>query len=430
MTLTIFKTVRRFFPSLRRQFDALPDPRREDRITYPARFLVWLGTLMFCFRFRARRRLRFDLNGYGGLANLNRLAETELDKLAHDDTVANLFKKLPVSALGRVRTEMARNLLRSRTLERFRLLGKFYLVAVDATGFLSFSKRHCKQCLTQQLANGETRYYHSVLEAKLVCDNGMAVSLATEFIVNTDGEKKQDCEIKAFGRLLPRLRKAFPQLSLCLLFDGLYLSKNVMALCRKHHCAYIVTFKEGSAPALYRETDALLSLREQPSINTTDGQTRRCYRWVNDLDHAGNRLHVFECVETRPNQKTTRFRWATNLRVTRANVQTLSGKGGRARWKIENEGFNTQKNGGYALEHAYCEDWNAARNFYFVMQIAHLISQLIEKGNLLKASVRKLFGSISAFVARLLEAWRTVALDSAALEEHLAVRYQIRLDSS
>ena len=111
-------------------------------------------------------------------------------------------------------------------------------------------------------------------------------------------------------------------------------------------------------------------------------------------------------------------------------MQALCEKGGRARWKIENQGFNTQKNGGYALEHAYCEDWNAAKNFYFVMQIAHLISQLIEKGNLLKTSVRKLFGSISAFVARLLEAWRTVALDSAVIEEHLGVRYQIRLDSS
>jgi len=78
----------------------------------------------------------------------------------------------------------------------------------------------------------------------------------------------------------------------------------------------------------------------------------------------------------------------------------------------------------------YCEDWNAARNFYFPLQIAHLIRQLIEKGSLLKASAQAMFGSLRAFGARLLEAWRTTPLHEEVVQRALAQRVQIRLDSS
>jgi hypothetical protein len=60
---------------------------------------------------------------------------------------------------------------------------------------------------------------------------------------------------------------------------------------------------------------------------------------------------------------------------------------GRLRWKIENEGFNTQKNLGHNLEHRYSRtDFNAVKNYYQCMQIAHLIEQLA----LMERTVKKL----------------------------------------
>ena len=57
------------------------------------------------------------------------------------------------------------------------------------------------------------------------------------------------------------------------------------------------------------------------------------------------------------------------------------GHAGRLRWKIENEGFNTQKNGDYQLEHKYCrKSYNGMKNYYTLLQLAHAINQLIEKG--------------------------------------------------
>ena len=60
-------------------------------------------------------------------------------------------------------------------------------------------------------------------------------------------------------------------------------------------------------------------------------------------------------------------------------VQTADS--GRLRWKIENEGFNSQKNLGYELGHKYSRiSFPAMQNYYQLLQIAHLINQLVERG--------------------------------------------------
>lgn len=422
-------TVGHFFRELRRWLDTLPDPRDASRITYPLRSLLWVGMLMFLFHLSGRRGLRHDFNGNGALPNLNALAETELQTLPHPDTLAYLLERLSPDGLDRLRRRMVRELLRKRCLERFRLFDRYYLIAIDATGYLSSRKPHCDRCLRETLSNGVTLYYHAALEAKLVCSNGLVFSLGTEFLQNTDGQDKQDCELKAFYRFLPRLRAAFPQLPICLLLDGLYLNQPVLSLVTKHGCQWIITFKEGSLPDAYAEFQVLRTLLPLQQIETTDGIVQSQHSWVNDLVHAQHRFHALEWRETRPDGKVTRFLWATSFSVTANNVKTLS-EGGRLRWKIENEGFNTQKNGGYRLEHAYSKDWQAAQNFYLLTQLAHLMNQLMAKGNLLPAPFKQLFGSIRSFAARLLEAWRTATIPPEALQRYLAQPRQIRFDSS
>ena len=63
--------------------------------------------------------------------------------------------------------------------------------------------------------------------------------------------------------------------------------------------------------------------------------------------------------------------------MTAATVIAIS-QIGRLRWKIENEGFNTQKHLGYGLQHKYARvSWQAAKNYYQCLQIGHLINQLM-----------------------------------------------------
>ena len=51
---------------------------------------------------------------------------------------------------------------------------------------------------------------------------------------------------------------------------------------------------------------------------------------------------------------------------------------GRMRWKIENEGFNTQKRHGYSLEHLFSRNYQALKNHYYLIQIGHMIAQVME----------------------------------------------------
>jgi hypothetical protein len=397
-------------------------------IRYEARLLVLLAICLYFFRLGARRRLRFELRSTDALGNLNRLAATRQQKIPHDDTVAYLMKQMPPEGLRRVRAHMLRRMLRCRMLQEARLLGRYYLVAVDATGFLSFRRRHCQHCLTQRLSQHQTLYYHPVLEAKLITPGGLAISVATEFLQNTDPAGPQDCELSAFERLLPRLRSHLPRLPICLLLDAQYLNQTVMDLCQRHRLHWIITFKEGSLPQGYSEFETLTALAPHNHLARKCKALTRRYRWMGELEHAAHSFWAFECVEKKQGKpQPTRFLWATSLKVDRSNVEHLSLQGGRLRWKIENEGFNRQKNGGFALEHPYCENWNAAQNFYLALQIADLLSQLIEKSTLLAQKPADLFGSIASFALRLLEAWRNYTIPSRRLNVALGGRYQIRL---
>jgi hypothetical protein len=105
------------------------------------------------------------------------------------------------------------------------------------------------------------------------------------------------------------------------------------------------------------------------------------FRWVNHLDYRGHTLAWLEGVEVitpgnGDNPSQHRFVHLTNLAVNATTVVELSCTG-RLRWKIENEGFNTQKHLGYGLAHKYARvSWQAAKNYYQCLQIGHLINQL------------------------------------------------------
>ena len=104
-------------------------------------------------------------------------------------------------------------------------------------------------------------------------------------------------------------------------------------------------------------------------------------------------------------------------------------RGGRQRWTIENEGFNTQKNGGYGLEHAFSENNVAQKNFYLLMQIGHIFNQLMEKGSLLRERIRATMGSLKVFSQRMWAAMTETVIDAARLRIILGTRIQIRFET-
>jgi hypothetical protein len=294
---------------------------------------------------------------------------------------------------------------------------------------VTFAQRHCAHCLTAEI-EGKTIYRHAVLEAKLVTPNGLALSVASEFVENTDPkESRQDCELKAFYRLAVRLNKLFPQLSICVLLDGLYAVEPVLNVCRDSGWEYIITFKEGRAPAVFAEYESLRDMAGESAQTDREGRVQK-FRWVNGVPYGRHPVNVLQCEEKQEGNESKRFVWVTSLRVDQKTYPQISNEGGRQRWRIENEGFNMQKNGGYGLEHAYSEGPALMKRFYFLLQIAHTIYQFLEKG-LLRNAIKDVLGSIRNVARRLLEEIRTQGIGGIQdLEQKLSQRIQIRFDTS
>ena len=185
-----------------------------------------------------------------------------------------------------------------------------------------------------------------------------------------------------------------------------------------------------SPSAVHREFHALAAQQPENTLRHITTDVRQALRWVNDIDHDGRPLHVLECVETPGNgSEPTTWLWVTNIPVTRENVIALANEGARQRWRIENEGFNVQKNGGYEMEHAYAEAPQAARNFYFLLQIAHLLAQLFEDHLGGKKHVAHHYGSLQNLARLLLEAFRTDCLPSPQeVDAFLDTPTQVRLN--
>ena len=384
----MYQTIVHHFPSL---FDWMReiDDCRKKQSTYELAALLTACLSLFLFKAESR-------NGYNNLRedlrfekNYRRLFKWPMP---HMDTVDRVMRHIETEQIERLKQRMVQTLLRRKVFHNQRYRNRWFAVAIDGTGVMSFNEQHCEQCLHKTSKKGKTTWMHHVLEARLVTANGFSISLMTEWIENPADQTydKQDCERKAFTRLATRLKKAFPRLPILILADGLYPYEGFFATCKAHQWCYIVTFKEGNLTTLWEEVGELLPYQQQnqykehitnPEQNTED----RHYRWVTGLTYQGYSLHWLECRETitqtnkkGESEKIERvFTHITDLSLNTQNIVSTS-RTGRLRWKIENEGFNSLKNEGYALQHKYSRvSYQATKNYYQLIQIAQLINQLM-----------------------------------------------------
>ena len=361
----------------------------------------------------SRRQLRYERRSEEFLENLNALDPgSEADSIADPDTLAYYAKRADCASLEAFLASLSSRLIRMKALDAFRLQG-YFPVAIDGSQVCTFDHPPWEGCPHRTLSNGSTQFFSYVLDAKLVTPSGLALTLATERLTNEGNEQfdKQDCELKAFPRLAAKLQALFPRTPICLLLDSLYANQNVIRLCEANRWKYIITFKEGSMPERYAEAEALRRLQPRNRLRREDpkAQLTQHFDWVDSLPIAEFTSSVLCCTQQHQTGEATRFCWLTNFQLCARNVENIANKGGRLRWKIENQGYNVQKNYGYEMEHPYCEHPNAFRVFYLLLLIAHYFSQLILQGSLID-SLMETFGSAKNFARRLAESLRNHTL--------------------
>jgi hypothetical protein len=383
--------------------------------------VFWLSLLMIGMKVESRREYNEEIRYKETLNKLNTMFSLTLESIPHGDTLAQIWKKIRPEEIETLRELMIKRLIRGKHLDAFRLNGRF-LIAVDGVEFMRDTKRHCENCLTAKI-KGIRYYFHQALDAKIICPNGLALSIATEFIENTGEYDKQDCELKAFKRLAKKIKQLYPRLPIVLLLDGLYPNGPVFEICRENEWKYIIVLPDACLESVWEVYNGLNKLEDMDKRpKATKHQlliNDLKYQWQNEIAYEGTdfigTVNVLSVSEKEANGDWTIKRaFITNFKIKDTNVVKFDSHG-KLRWKIENEGFNTQKNGGvYNLEHLYCKHPNAMKIVYYLIQITHIINQLNWKCNLLK--INHNYPSLRKFLKTLLDTLTTIIFSEKDLE--------------
>ncbi len=299
-----------------------------------------------------------------------------------DTAMREILDPVEPESLRPLFTQIFRALQRGKALEEMVFVEGHYLLALDGTGYFSSNQIHCDSCLETQHRNGSITYRHQLLGAALIHpDKREVIPLMPEPIIKQDGTEKNDGERNAAKRFITHLRQDHPHLKVIVTEDSLSSNAPHIQALQDHDLHYILGVKEGDHAYLFEQVAAAEHAGRVTSYDRDDPATglRHRFRFVSDVPlnaaKADLRVNFVECWEWDQDQ-VQHFSWVTDLRVTKGTVYQLM-RGGRARWRIENETFNTLKNQGYHFEHNFGHGYqHLSVVFAVLMMLAFLVDQV------------------------------------------------------
>jgi hypothetical protein len=364
---------------VRKRFETLPEQRRQP--SFPLADSLMAGLALFSLKDPSLlafcgRALDHNLHSVFGLQRIPSDSQMReiLDEV-HPDQLRPAFK------------DVFRQLQRGKILEDFVFLEGCYLVALDGVEYFCSQKVHCDHCMTRHHQNGDVSYYHQLLGAVLVHpDFSEVIPLAPEPIQRQDGQAKNDCERNAARRWLKQFRKGHPHLPIIVTEDALGSNAPHIRDLLDYHVHFILGVKEGDHQYLFEDFDRRVEAEQVEAVHEEDASGAwRSWMFVNGASiNESNQevvVNLLVYVELDAEGKIHTWAWVTDLTLTADNVKKVA-RGGRTRWRIENETFNTLKNQGYHFEHNYGHGYeHLGEVFAWLMMLAFLIDQVQQRCN-------------------------------------------------
>jgi hypothetical protein len=375
------------------RFHQIDDCRQDAKVDYPLHDCLMSGFAMMFFQdpsilaFQQRIQDSMERNNLNTVFNVGCIPK--------DSQMRDVLDSIEPEAIAPIFSDFLLRLQRGKQLSQYQFIDGMYLVSMDGSEYFSSDKIHCPGCLVTK-SKKKIRYHHQILQSVIVSpDKKQVLPLAPEQIVNRDGTKKQDCEINAAKRYVHKIREAHPKLKLIINADGLYSKQPFIDELKEVDMSFILVAKPKDHKLLFEWVDELSRLGEGGQFETVDSTGRRyCYQWVNNVPLNGTKdadnVNFFKFqIISKDNKVTYKNSWVTDIKIDQENIVELV-KGGRARWKIENETFNTLKNQGYHLEHNFGHGQkNLSFIFFMLNLLAFYVHQILEYTDLLYQTVRR-----------------------------------------
>ena len=392
---------------VRKDFQMIPDARAENaKISLDDALMSALAM----FQLKEPSLLAFDKRRREEPENLHTVFG--ISTIPCDSQMRTILDPLALSSLRAPFRTVFRQVQRGKDFEKLAFYDGHYLLSGDGTGYYSSAKVASPYCLVKKFKNGETLYYQQIYAASFVCP-GCKVVIPTfpEVITQQDGSEKNDCERNAAKRYYSEFRREHPHLKVIVVEDGLSSNGPHIRDLQRYNLRFILGAKPGDHVALFTQVNKLVAEGKVTEIDFLDSEDRKkahFFRFINQIPlnnaHPDLLINVLEYWQIDKDEKITKFSWITDIPITEENVFQLM-QAARARWKVENETFNTLKNQGYNLDHNYgLGKKNLSAIFAILMMLAFLIDQVQQlscwlfQDALQKAeSKRYLWESIRAF---------------------------------
>jgi hypothetical protein len=372
---------------VRSTFRAVPDSR-SAAAEIPIGDALMAGFAVFALK--APSLLAFDDQRRNDEANLKSLFG--IQHVPSDTQMRSILDDVDPQELRPAYTDVFRQLQRGKALEPFVFFQGHYLMALDGTSYFSSEKVHCPSCLEKKSRNGNVSYSHQMLGAALVHpDRKEVIPVCPEPIIKQDGDTKNDCERNASRRFFGHFRREHPKLPVIVVADALSANAPLIADLREHDFRFILAIKPGSHAFLFEQMRTASETGQAHVLTLQDADgTLHHYRWLekaslneSNPDVLVTMLEYWEIPPKGSKAPLRHFSWVTDLPVNEESAPVLV-RGGRARWHIENETFNTLKNQGYYFDHNF---GHGAKNlsvvFALLMMLAFLVDQSMQLCDLL-----------------------------------------------
>ena len=366
------------FSLVRKDFQKIPDLRDDNsKISLDDALMSALAV----FQLKDPSLLAFDKRRREEPENLHTVFG--IDNIPCDSHMRTILDPLALSSLRAPFCSVFRQIQRGKDFEKMAFYDGHYLLSGDGTGFYSSTKVSSPYCLSKKSKNGEILYYQQLYAASFVCP-GCKVVIPTcpEVIVQQDGATKNDCERNAAERYFEKFRQEHPHLKVIVIEDGLSSNGPHIRDLKKHNLKFILGAKPGDHESLFANLKQAAVDGTATEMNFLDPDDRKImhfFRFLNQVplnkSNPDLLINVLEYWQIDKDEKITKFSWVTDIQITEKNVFRLM-QAGRARWKVENETFNTLKNQGYNLGHNYgLGEKNLSAIFTILMMLAFLIDQ-------------------------------------------------------
>lgn len=377
---------------LSEHFRQIDDRRQSGKVDYSLHDYLMSGFAMMFFQDPSL--LAFQKRMQDSIQHNNLTTVYDVSKIPKESQMREVLDRVDPSDLAPIFSGLLSRLQRGKHLVNYQLFEDMYLVSIDGSEYFSSGNIQCPHCLITE-SKGKRRYHHQILQSVIVNpDMRQVIPLAPEQISNHDGTKKQDCEINAGKRVIHNIRKVHPKLGIIITGDDLYSKQPFIDELKKNRMSFILVAKPTDHNILFQWVDELTQLGGGDSLELIDEKGRRHrYQWVNDVPLNGTKdadhVNFFQYqIVSKNNKINYKNSWVTDISVNKNNVVTLV-KGGRARWKIENETFNTLKNQGYHIEHNFGHGNHHLSMVLFILNlVAFYVHQILELTDRLYQTVR------------------------------------------